>query len=142
MAKTKEDDESKKLRAAYSKFYNAVNTHGEKWLMITMHGIELKSAYHQAKNEQLLKWHREVVMKILPEPSNATLDEMIEIGHLVTYGNLEWYFRLGVDGKDLNETADSSSSDLMELARPTSPTSQQIKNRVEQLTKEKGIRLY
>lgn len=93
-----------KAMIAYCQFYTAAVTHGVDFC--TRRGDA--SRHSRALFSSLIS--------LLPHPLHVRIDDIVEIGPLVRASGLEYFYRLGVDGKDLGDTIKSATTDLMDLS--------------------------
>ena len=56
-----------------------------------------------------------LMMTCLPHPQHVLVGDIVEIGELVRAGSLEWLYRLGLDGEDMNRSIGSATADLRNL---------------------------
>jgi len=98
---------SRKAMVAYCEFYNSLVTHGSRFFC---KGGSRPSYRGQVRN---------LLMSFLPHPQHVLVGDIIEIGELVRARDLEYFYRLGVDGEDMNTSIKSATADLMNLASGT-----------------------
>ena len=98
---------STKAMVAYCQFYNSLVTHGSDFFR--------KGRSRPSYERQM----RGLLMNFLPHPQHVLVGDVVEIGELVRARDLEWFYRLGVDGEDMNTSMKSATADLMNLASGT-----------------------
>jgi len=98
---------STKAMVAYCQFYNSLVTHGSDFFR--------KGRSRSSYDSQM----QGLLMNFLPHPQHVLVGDVVEIGELVRARDLEWFYRLGVDGEDMSTSMKSATADLMNLASCT-----------------------